>query len=192
MIRPRRGDFLYTEAELDSMVVDINTLKFAADGFVFGCLQCDGSLDVEANRRLLTAAAPLPCTLHRAFDVCNDPIATAELAETLGFKRILTSGQRQTAIEGVETIKKLQSKFEGRIVVMAGVGINERNAVEIIKKTGVKEIHSSASIPKTSKMEYRNSICSMSASSTDEFQTLVVDVAKVCKIVDAANSAISK
>lgn len=186
MVRPRRGDFFYTELELNAMVSDVETFKHAgADGFVFGCLRANGELDIEANQRLIAAAEPLPCTLHRAFDVSRDPIQAAETAASLGFKRILTSGQQRTALLGVDLLKILQEKFGGRVVIMAGVGISEDNAAVIINKTGVIEIHSSASVQRDSKMEFRNLNSTMSVKGSDEFKMVVTNADKVRRIIAA-------
>jgi len=151
MIRPRRGDdFNYSELELDSMIEDILEFRKAeADGFVFGCLSENKEIDLNANTRLISAASGLPCTFHRAFDVTRsqDMMANYKLVETLGFKRILTSGFECNALGGLNNIKQLMN--EGNLIVMPGAGISAQNLETIIRETRCKEFHASARKPLT-------------------------------------------
>jgi len=105
----------------------------------------DGSVNKEACRVLLQAAHPLPCTFHRAFDETADALQSLEDVIELGFRRILTSGQQPTAVQGLDLIKRLQSGSAGRIIIMAGAGVTEVNAGHIVSQTGIGEIHGSAS-----------------------------------------------
>ena len=176
IIRPRGGDFLYTELELQRMLDDIRICReLGADGLVFGCLRPDGSLDTEANARLLEAArqrptpqtttpqtptpspsqgegsldtfssddatsnanqAPLPSggggggfsiTFHRAFDRCANPTQALEELIQMGFDRVLTSGQQPTAEQGIPLLRQLHQQAAGRIIILAGCGVNEQN-----------------------------------------------------------------
>ncbi|EFX87874.1 hypothetical protein DAPPUDRAFT_42368 [Daphnia pulex] len=146
MIRPREGNFVYDRDELDVMEQDVNSLKeIGVDGFVFGAIHPDGAVDREACLRLITSAYPLPCTFHRAFDVSADAFVAMEEIIQLGFRRILTSGQRESAEAGLELIVRLREKADGRIVIMAGAGVTEKNAASIVSASGVAEIHGSAS-----------------------------------------------
>lgn len=145
LIRPRAGDFVYTSMELQAMEEDIHALGEAgADGFVFGVLDAEGNIDIEANARLKRAAKDKPCTFHRAFDVCSRPLEALESIIELGFDRILTSGQQPSAIEGAALIADCVQKAAGRIRILAGGGIQSSNVVELIQQTGVQEVHFSA------------------------------------------------
>lgn len=162
IIRPRSGDFLYNEVEFRTMLQDIEAAKRAgADGVVFGCLNSDGTIDMERNRELILAAEEMSKTFHRAFDVCCDPMQSLEDIIELGFDRILTSGQEQTAIEGVELLRKLVEQAGDRIIIMAGSGVNASNIAEIRDKTGVREFHFSARHDLKSCMKYHNEKISM-------------------------------
>jgi len=157
LIRPRGGDFCYKEQEIEVMLADIQFAKQAgADGVVIGALQSDGTIDIEANRLLIEAAKPMQTTFHRAFDVCAEPFEALEQIIDLGFDRILTSGQKQTAIEGADLIQKLVEQAGNRIVILAGAGINADNITALQKKTKVKEFHFSAKKLSISKMSFVN------------------------------------
>ena len=125
---------------------DIRAALPYADGIVCGALLPNGDIDMDAMRRLVSAANGKPITFHRAFDVCRDPIMALEQMIDLGCHRLLTSGQQPTALEGVPLIRQLQSLAAGRIIIMPGSGVNERNVRQIIDQTGVSEIHGSASV----------------------------------------------
>lgn len=146
LIRPREGNFVYREDEMKVMVRDIEDALPYADGIVCGALLPNGDIDMDAMRRLVSAANGKPITFHRAFDVCRDPIMALEQMIDLGCHRLLTSGQQPTALEGVPLIRQLQSLAAGRIIIMPGSGVNERNVRQIIDQTGVSEIHGSASV----------------------------------------------
>lgn len=148
MIRPREGDFVYDTHEIQIMKSDIETFQQSglADGFVFGVINNDATINVEACQALLEAAQPSPCTFHRAFDVVRNPTVSLETIIRLGFSRLLTSGQEHTAALGIPLIQTLHREYGHRITIMAGAGINESNAAAIISQTAIKEIHASASI----------------------------------------------
>lgn len=125
LMRPRFGDFCYTRHEIDILCGDIRTFrKLGADAAVIGALKPDGTLDVEAMKRMIDAAGDMSITLHRAFDVCRDPFEALETAKELGVNTILTSGQRKSAKEGVEILKQLALKADGKVDIMAGAGID--------------------------------------------------------------------
>lgn len=162
IIRPRSGDFLYSETELRIMEKDIEIArKLGADGVVFGCLTAQGDIDINAMKRLLLKSAGLSVTFHRAFDVCRNPQDALEQLIELGCHRILSSGQEITAEEGIVLLKALQQQAAGRIGIMAGCGVNEQNINRIAEMTGVHEFHFSAREEQTSNMEYRNNRVSM-------------------------------
>ena len=145
MIRPRGGDFCYSDHEFASMQRDIEACKqLKVEGVVFGILSDDGRIDRERNKKLIELARPMKVTCHRAFDMTPDPIEALEDCIAIGFDRILTSGQQPQAIKGLELIAQLNHEAKGRIIIMPGSGVNEETVGEIVEKTGVKEIHFSA------------------------------------------------
>ena len=157
IIRPRGGDFLYSDLEVERMAADIAVCRdLGVDGVVFGCLKADGSLDVERNRYLMECSRGMSVTLHRAFDRTADPMQALETAIDLGFDRILTSGQQPKAIQGAALLARLQRRAAGRIILMAGSGVTEQNIRSLADTTGLHEFHFSAREPQPSAMEYVN------------------------------------
>ena len=147
MIRPRGGNFYYDEKEFSQMKKSIEELKVAgADGLVFGILDAGNAVDVDRNSELVKLASPFPCTFHKAFDETADAMDALEKIIYCGFKRILTSGQKPTAMEGAELISKLIKKAENKIVIVPGGGIRSSNISELKKKTAASEFHSSGII----------------------------------------------
>ncbi|XP_012529162.2 copper homeostasis protein cutC homolog [Monomorium pharaonis] len=143
MIRIRCGDFVYSRDEIDAMLYDLKILKdHHVDGFIFGALTPDCEIDVEPCELIVSAARPLPVTFSRAFDLTADPIKSMELLVDLGFQRILTSGQKNTAVEGLDLIRTLLQKTR-KLVIMPGAGITKDNIRKIIE-SGAKEFHASA------------------------------------------------
>jgi copper homeostasis protein len=148
MIRPRGGDFVYDAGDLTIMLRDIDAVRDARlDGVVLGASLPDGSLDERTLNLLILHASGLGLTLHRAFDVTPDQEAALETAIGLGFQRILTSGGAASAVEGADRIAALVAQADGRIEIMAGSGVSAQNAANLIRKTGVREIHASCSAP---------------------------------------------
>ncbi|QDY70898.1 copper homeostasis protein CutC [Qingshengfaniella alkalisoli] len=146
MIRPRDGSFTYGPNDVQIMRDDIEAAKDAGlDGIVTGALTANGDLDETVLAKLLDHAAPLPVTLHRAFDLVRDPETALERAIALGFKRILTSGQTAAATDGTPLIAELITKAAGRITIMPGSGINPANVEQIMRRTRAAEIHASCS-----------------------------------------------
>ena len=157
MIRPRGGDFVYSEFEFEAMKADVMTCKrLGIDGVVLGVLKSDGTIDTDRCKELIQVASPLPVTCHRAFDLT--PHAEAALNDCIqaGFTRILTSGRAKTAEHGIKTIGELVRLASGNIQIMAGVGIHAGNAKKIIEETGVSEIHFSARVYRESDAERHN------------------------------------
>ncbi|XP_066549436.1 copper homeostasis protein cutC homolog [Amia ocellicauda] len=181
MIRPRAGDFLYSDHEVEVMKTDIHLSKsHGADGLVLGTLTEDGRVDTELCMELLAACRPLPVTFHRAFDMVHDPMVALETLISLGFERVLTSGCDVSALEGLPLIKRLVEQAKGRITVMPGGGISERNLQRILEGSGAQEFHCSARSSRDSAMKFRNSCVSMGAAlSTPEYSVKVADVTKV-------------
>ena len=144
LIRPREGNFVYNEAEVESMIRDIRLAKrLGANGVVIGALKPDGSIDEETIRYLVEAAKGLSITFHRAFDVCSQPLEALEQIIALGCHRLLTSGQAATAEQGIPLIKQLVELAGERLSIMPGSGVNPENACKILSETGAKEIHGS-------------------------------------------------
>lgn len=163
LIRPRSGDFLYTSPEYDVMKQDILFCKEAgARGIVTGILNQDGTIDRTRSQELIDLARPMSVTFHRAFDFTRDAIESLDLLIEMGVDRLLTSGQETDAYSGINMIKKLVEHSSGRIIIMPGGGVNEQNIREIIKSTGVKEIHASARESVKSKMDFVNQNMSLS------------------------------
>ncbi|MDH6342607.1 copper homeostasis protein [Parabacteroides sp. PFB2-12] len=183
IIRPRGGDFLYTEAEIQSMLYDIELCKqLEVQGVVFGCLTREGDIDTVLLKRLIDAARPLSVTFHRAFDVCRDPFTALEQLIEAGCDRILTSGQQPTAEQGIPLIAELVKRAGDRIIIMPGCGVRETNIARIESETGAKEFHTSARSTVFSQMEYRNERVPMGSSPvTSEFETVQTDREKVAK-----------
>jgi copper homeostasis protein len=157
IIRPRGGDFLYSDLEVERMAADIAVCReLGVDGVVFGCLNADGTIDVEKNRYLMDCARGMSVTCHRAFDRAADPSKALETIIDLGFDRILTSGQQPKAIQGAELLAQLNRQAAGRIILLAGSGVTEQNIRELHEQTGLHEFHFSAREPQPSAMQYVN------------------------------------
>jgi copper homeostasis protein len=168
MIRPRGGDFCYSDAEFAAMREDILIAKSSgADGLVLGLLNQDGAVDVARTAALVQLAAPLPVTFHRAFDLSADLDRSLEEVIQTGAQRILTSGGMALAPEGVKQIRRLVEIAGERIKIMAGSGINSKNAAEVIAQTGVHEIHASAKARVPGAMRYRRNV-PMGSTGNDE------------------------
>lgn len=189
IVRPRVGDFCYSELELAAMEEDIVRLKaVGVDGVVFGCLRADGSLDRAANARLLEAARGLSVTFHRAFDVCRDPRAALEELIAQGFDRVLTSGAAATVVGGAELLADLVAQAAGRIVVMPGCGVNEENIAALARQTGAVEFHSSAKEELDSVMVFKNPAVSMGGVvHIDEYKIPRTSARRVAALVAALN-----
>ena len=184
MIRPRGGDFLYSDDEFQTMLRDIEHARQAgATGVVFGILTADGKVDVERTRTLVEAAAEMETTFHRAVDMTEDYIAAVEAVIEAGCKRILTSGGYDKAIEGKENIARAVEISRGRIEIMAGSGVVASNARELAD-LGVDALHFSAKTMVAGGMQYRNPRISMGGTSAvDEFAIRTVDTTEVTEIL---------
>jgi copper homeostasis protein len=185
IIRPRGGDFLYTQNEFAVMKEDIQLAKkFGADGVVFGCLKSDGRIDLKRTAELIEHSRPMSVTFHRAFDMCRDQHASLEQLVALGVGRVLTSGGKKTCVEGCKRIADLQKQAAGRIIIMPGGGLTPANVRELVTKTGVSEVHLSARKPVESRMSYRNENCPMGGTAPpSEYSWRTTDVAAVRAVV---------
>jgi len=143
MIRPRAGDFVYSDAEFAGMKVEIGTAKkVGMNGIVLGILDSKHNIDVARTRELVELADPLPTTFHRAFDECANLLQALEDAIRTGAARILTSGGAPTALEGAAMLANLVAAALSRIVIVPGAGINASNIAQIVNKTRAQEFHS--------------------------------------------------
>lgn len=171
LIRPRFGDFCYTEHEMEIMKSQICALKEAGvEGVVIGVLDVDGNLDISKMKELMQEARGLSVTLHRAFDMCKDPFQALEEAISLGVHTILTSGQKASAWEGRELLCQLIKQADGRIDIMAGAGISASVIEKLIPVTTGTSYHMSGKITLDSKMKYRKADVSMGLPSLSEYE----------------------
>jgi copper homeostasis protein len=177
IIRPRGGDFFYTDDEFEVMLHDVKLCRqLGCDGVVIGLLNPDGNIDIERSKRLVEMAYPMEVTFHRAFDRCRDPFEALEQLIEIGCTRILTSGQQPTAPAGMELITELVSKATDRIVIMPGSGVRKENINELAEKTGATEFHSSLRTKVESRMQYRHPAFSSSTESYSHYSVLTDEV----------------
>ena len=184
MIRPRGGDFLYSEDEFETMLRDIAYAREAgATGVVFGILTADGKVDVERTRQLVEASKGMETTFHRAVDMTADYEAAVETVIEAGCNRILTSGSYDKAIDGIDNIRRAVEIAKGRIEIMAGSGVVAANAAQLAA-VGVDALHFSAKCMVAGAMEYHNPRISMGGSdAVDEYALRTVDENEVKKIL---------
>lgn len=187
IIRPRGGDFLYSPIEVKTMLKDIEIArKLGVDGVVFGCLTANGEIDSTAMQELMLASQGLSVTFHRAFDVCCNPKEALEQIIELGCNRILTSGQQATAEQGIPLLKELQEQAAGRIILLAGCGVNENNIARIAQETGIQEFHFSARESIISEMKYKNESVSMGGTvHINEYERNVTTARRVMDTIQA-------
>lgn len=146
LIRPRSGNFVYTDEEFAIMKSDIKQCKaLGVHGIVSGVLKEDKSIDIERTKELIALTRPLPFTFHRAFDEVENPDEGLEQLIELGVERVLTSGQENSAENGISLLAQLNKKANDRITILVGGGISSQNAAQF-KAIGLKEIHASASV----------------------------------------------
>lgn len=157
MIRPRGGDYFHTVDEIEIIRRDIILCgELGFEGVVFGLLNQDGTVDRANTARLVEAAYPMEVTFHRAFDRCSEPSEALETIIASGCNRVLTSGQEPKVTDGLGLVKQLVNQADGRIIIMPGSGLNSFNVADIIAKTGVAEVHTSARIRIPSSTQFRN------------------------------------
>lgn len=179
LIRPRFGDFLYSEEELEEILGEIRRFRdLGADGVVIGALTPEGRLDETRMARMVEAAGPMSVTLHRAFDMTRDPLDALETAIHLGCGTVLTSGQAQSAPAGWKVLRALVQRSAGRIDIMAGSGVNCGNILELYERTGVRSFHTSGRAGALdSGMVYRKASVSMGLPSLSEYEIWQTDEA---------------
>lgn len=157
IIRPRDGDFLFSDDEFEIMLNDVSLCKqLGCDGVVIGMLNADGAIDKKKCSKLVELAYPLGVTFHRAFDRAVNPFEALEDIISIGCERILTSGQKPTAIEGAALLNELIKQADNRIIIMPGSGVRANNIIEVKEKTNAEEFHTSARILAKSQMQFIN------------------------------------
>lgn len=154
MIRPRDGDFLYSSMEVEMMLREIhNAKKQAVQGVVFGVLNEYANVDSDVLKSLMREAAGVAVTFHRAIDCCHNAHDAMEIILSAGCERVLTSGLAANALQGAATIKQMVEQAKGQLSVMAGAGVNADNVLDLIKRTGVREVHLSGKTTKLTAMK---------------------------------------
>ena len=188
LIRPRFGDFCYTDEEFAIIKGEVETFrKLGAQGAVIGILTPEGELDVERLGILCRQAEGMSLTLHRAFDVCRDPYRALEQAVELGFRTILTSGQQNSARKGAELLKELVALGGERITIQAGSGINAEAIKELYPLTGARAYHMSGKMVLESPMRYRKEGVSMGIGSVSEYEIWRTEeeaIRKACVVLE--------
>lgn len=180
IIRPRGGDFLYSDAEFEIMKTDVKICReLGCSGVVIGMLQADGSVDKERCKQLVALAYPLGITFHRAFDRVIDPAIALEDIIEIGCERILTSGLQPTALDGAETIAALIKQADERIIIMPGSGVRAANIDEIAQRTGAVEFHTSARRTRDSKMKHSNKAMK------EHLQSVAVDEGEIKEMISS-------
>ena len=188
IIRPRRGDFLYSESEFDIMRRDIEYVKsLSVNGVVIGILRADGTVDVDRLRVLIEQARPLDVTFHRAFDMTVDPKKALDDLIALGVNTVLTSGQASSAERGLSLIADLVAQAQGRIKIMPGAGINPQNINNIVTKSRASDFHFSGKTLVESGMQYRNDKLAMGGGDNlSEYQLTLTDKDMIRAIITNA------
>ena len=185
IIRPRGGDFLYSNMEFEIMKQDILEMKkLGVNGIVFGILKANGEIDIDKIKEIIELSYPLEHTFHRAFDMCQNHLKSLEQLKKLGIKRILTSGGENTAYNGIKLLSKLVKAAENEIIIMPGSGINENTIGEILQKTEASEFHSSAKTFVNSNMNYFNPNITMGKNQNiDEYKKISIDTNQIKKML---------
>ncbi len=156
IIRPRGGDFLYSDIEFETMKLDINICrKYNVDGIVIGCLTANGEVDYDMCAYLIEEAKGLPVTFHRAFDMLKNPFDALKTLKKLGVSRILSSGQKNKAEQGMDLLAQLVREAGKDIKIMVGSGVSEENISTLVQNTKAVAYHASMRTPTESNMKYR-------------------------------------
>ncbi|OAN14263.1 copper homeostasis protein CutC [Photobacterium jeanii] len=180
MIRPRQGDFLFSDQDVEIMLADIHAAKQAKlHGVVIGALQADGHIDGDILTALTKEAGTLGVTYHRAIDQCADPFAALDAIMYAGCERVLTSGLAANAEDGIAMLKQMVNHCGDRLSIMAGAGVNASNALDIVTQTGVREIHLSGKTTRPSHMAHIAATAHMGNSDVDDFAIPVTSAEKI-------------
>ena len=185
LVRPRTGDFLYTDDELDVMRRDIEQVKsLGVEGVALGALTADGDVDVERLRSLVELARPMSVTFHRAFDFARDRAEALDALLTLGIDRLLTSGGAATAAEGASSIAALVQAVGDRMAVMAGGSITPGTVGALVKTTGVREVHVRGAARVDSAMRHRQDALSISRTGMGDYERSVTRADEIRRVVE--------
>lgn len=180
LLRPRFGDFCYTQSEQEILLREVELCrKLGVNGVVLGALEPDGRLDRELLAQLIAAAGPLHKTLHRAFDLCRDAREGLEDAVELGIDTILTSGQAATALQGAELLAGLNRQAAGRLTILAGSGVKSANLETLVRRTGLRAFHMSARRSEDSPMRFRRDGVPMGLPLAGEYERFYTDPVEV-------------
>lgn len=180
LIRPRFGDFCYTDWEFSIMKEEVEMFrKLGADGVVIGILHPDGTLHTEQMKELIAAAGEMSVTLHRAFDVCADPYEALEQAKELGIHTILTSGQKENCIDGKELLGELVRRSDGKVEILAGSGVSSEIIEKLYPVVKTRSYHMSGKVTLDSRMSYRKEGVSMGLPMMSEFEIWQTSEAKI-------------
>lgn len=192
LIRPRFGDFCYTDAEFGIIREEVRQFRsLGADGVVIGILRPDGTLNTEQMGILIKEADGMQITVHRAFDVCSDPMRTMEECISLGAHTILTSGQQENCLAGAGLLKKLKAAADGRIHILGGAGVNSDNIGELCRVTGLSQYHMSGKKVLDSSMEFRREGVPMGLPGISEFSIWRTDEEEIKKAAEVLGSITS-
>jgi copper homeostasis protein len=185
MIRPRGGDFCYSHDEIAIMKEDILVMKnLGCSGIVLGILQADGKVNIHQTAELVSLASPMQVTFHRAIDMTPDFSEALEDVIEAGCHRILTSGQKNLAIDGIEQIRKIVAQAKGRIQIMAGSGVNSNNAISL-SQTGINALHLTGKSKRDSVMTYRKEGIAMGGlAEVPEYEIAFTDTQKIQSIAE--------
>ena len=188
IIRPRGGDFLYSDLEFETMLADVAACRaLGAKGVVFGCLTADGRYDETRMRALVDAAGPMETTSHRAFDMTRDLDEAVEALVRCGVTRVLTSGQRDTAIEGLDNLRRTVERAASRLIVMACGALDPATIARVRRETGVTELHFAALSQVPSGMTWHNPHVGMGGTDKSrEYELTITDPQEVAATIAAA------
>ena len=189
LIRPRFGDFLYSDYEVNIIKNEIEMFKkLGADGIVVGILTKNGEIDLDNMKKFIEGAQDIPITFHRAFDVCREPLKAFYQLQELGVQNILTSGQSQDCLRGKKLLKELvkisTKNSKNKTEILVGAGLNIKNIDEIVNFTGATNFHFSGKRIKQSSMEYRKENVNMGLKEFSEFEILETDENLVREVAD--------
>lgn len=189
LLRPRFGDFLYTDYEKNIMKCEVELFRDAgAEGIVIGALKRNGELDFDFMKEIKNIAGDMNVVLHRAFDVCCDPFETLNQSIELGLHTILTSGQQNNCLNGMNLINELDERSKGKISIMAGSGMNSDVMKQFLLKTKIKAFHMSAKQVLDSEMEFRNKNVNMGIPSLSEYEVWRTSEEEIRKAKDILNN----
>ena len=183
LLRPRFGDFCYTDFEHEIIKQEIKMFKeLGADGVVIGTLKSDGSLNLEQMKELVEEAEGMSITLHRAFDMCADPFRTLEEVKELGIHTILTSGQKNNCIDGKDLLGQLIKKANREVDILIGGGVDVSVIPALYESTGATSYHMSGKVTLDSEMQYRKEDVSMGVASMSEYQIWRTSAERVSQV----------